>query len=351
MRKKYTIKDIAELAGVSKGTVDRVIHKRGKVSEKALNDVNKILAEIDYKPNLIARNLKNSKVYSICVLLPDYNLDNYWLACKEGISLVKSEFASFDIDIKTILYRPKDVVSFISKSNDIINLKPDAVLMVPLFRKESEVIINSLAEQDITVSIINNNIPNNHVFNFVGQDLVKSGRIAAKLFDLILNKGKVAILHIGTNFKNATYFQEKEKGFKEFIKQSNTAIETVTITYTSEDLEKNLIDFLQKNQDVKGVFVTNSKTYKVGKVFNKHNINHIKLIGYDLLEENIHYLNNNTIQFLIHQNAKHQTFLGLSNLIEHFIFSKKAPKQNLLPINIINSENLESYTQKKAVYE
>ena len=62
MKKNYTIKDIAELAGVSKGTVDRVIHKRGKVSSKALEQVNKVLDQIEYKPNPIAKSLKNNKV-------------------------------------------------------------------------------------------------------------------------------------------------------------------------------------------------------------------------------------------------------------------------------------------------
>ena len=61
MKKNYTIKDIAELAGVSKGTVDRVIHKRGKVSSKALEQVNKVLDQIEYKPNPIAKSLKNNK--------------------------------------------------------------------------------------------------------------------------------------------------------------------------------------------------------------------------------------------------------------------------------------------------
>jgi len=78
MDKKYTIKDIAELAGVSKGTVDRVLHQRGKVSDKAQESVEKILKEIDYQPNPIARNLKNNKVYRICVLLPDPKEDAYW---------------------------------------------------------------------------------------------------------------------------------------------------------------------------------------------------------------------------------------------------------------------------------
>ena len=62
LMKKYTIKDIATLAGVSKGTVDRVLHNRGKVSEEALDKVNKILKEIDFQPNPIARNLKNNKM-------------------------------------------------------------------------------------------------------------------------------------------------------------------------------------------------------------------------------------------------------------------------------------------------
>ena len=50
MNKKLTIKDIAQLSGVSKGTVDRVLHNRGKVSQKALDSINAVLEQIDYEP-------------------------------------------------------------------------------------------------------------------------------------------------------------------------------------------------------------------------------------------------------------------------------------------------------------
>ena len=53
--KNIRIKDIAKLAGVSVGTVDRVLHNRGRVSDDALQKVTAVMNQIDYKPNLIAR--------------------------------------------------------------------------------------------------------------------------------------------------------------------------------------------------------------------------------------------------------------------------------------------------------
>jgi len=69
--KNIRIKDIATLAGVSTGTVDRVLHKRGRVSKAAEEKVRKILDEIDYKPNPIARSLGSNKKYKIIALIPD----------------------------------------------------------------------------------------------------------------------------------------------------------------------------------------------------------------------------------------------------------------------------------------
>ena len=57
MAEKIRIKDIAERAGVSVGTVDRVLHKRPNVSEVALKKVEKVLKEMNYQPNVYASAL------------------------------------------------------------------------------------------------------------------------------------------------------------------------------------------------------------------------------------------------------------------------------------------------------
>ena len=63
--KNVRIKDIAQLSGVSVGTVDRVLHNRGRVSEEALKKVLTVLDQIEYKPNVIARTLGSNKTYTI----------------------------------------------------------------------------------------------------------------------------------------------------------------------------------------------------------------------------------------------------------------------------------------------
>ena len=64
------IKDIAERAGVSVGTVDRVLHNRPNVSKKALEKVNKALEEMDYQPNMYASALAYNKSYKFfCIIV------------------------------------------------------------------------------------------------------------------------------------------------------------------------------------------------------------------------------------------------------------------------------------------
>ena len=69
----------------------------------------------------------------------------------------------------------------------------------------------------------------------------------------------------------------------------------------------------------------------------------LKLIGYDMLDENIHYMRKGVINFLIHQNPKRQAFLGINHLVGHLILKKQAPAHDLLPLEIISPENINSY--------
>ena len=346
MDKKYTIKDIAQMAGVSKGTVDRVLHKRGKVSDEALNKINEVLNVINYEPNLIARNLKNNKVYRICILLPDPKIDPYWQSCINGIEDAIQEYRAYNFSIETFFFNPEGKKSFLKVNETVQEMQPDAVLLPPLFYKETLEVIKKYEELNIIVNTFNNQVQSDSIKGFVGQDLFKSGRVAARLLDLLLKKGQIAVIHIDESIKNAIHMQEKEKGFRNYFSEKEKQdYEITTLKLKSPNVEINFTNFLNENPNLAGIFISTSKAYQLAKIISEKKIKKIAIIGYDLVENNVHFLNQGVIDFLIYQNQKKQTYLGVTSIIEFFLFNKEIPNTILLPIDIVNSENASFYVE------
>ncbi|EAQ99731.1 LacI family DNA-binding transcriptional regulator [Maribacter sp. HTCC2170] len=341
--KKHTIKDVAELAGVSKGTVDRVLHKRGKVSKKAYEKVDRALKELDFIPNPIARNLKNNKIYKIAVLLPDSNLDPYWKPARKGIKSAAQEFKPFGVLVEEFLYNPYDKESFIHRSNEAMNVDPDVVLMAPLFQEESIKVYELCKERKVLLALFNNYIDSIQGEFFIGQDLEQCGRIGANLIDKMVKKDyEIAIIHINME----PHMQLKENGFRNYFKELGYQENKLTIkrfnTSNLANFENEVFSFIKTNPNIKAFFVTNSKVHLLVAELQKFKFK-CTVVGFDLLDENIKYLENGEIDFLIHQKPKRQAYLGVGYLAEYFLFGKPVPTQRFLPIDIITSENVKYY--------
>lgn len=70
---KYTINDIATLAGVSKATVSRVINNSKPVSSQIRERVLKVTNDTGFQPSQLARSLSNKETKLIGVILPDFS--------------------------------------------------------------------------------------------------------------------------------------------------------------------------------------------------------------------------------------------------------------------------------------
>lgn len=345
-KKKYTIKDIAQMAGVSKGTVDRVLHKRGKVSKEAHEKVNSVLNEIDFQPNPIARTLKKNKIYRICVLMPDCQIDPYWKPAEEGIKKAIKEFKPFGVLVDKFLYHPHERQSFEIKSKEILASKPDVVLMAPLFQDESIKVLEECRENKIRTALFNNYINTLNDEIFIGQDLYQSGKVAGGLIDkTVRDEAKVAIVHIDKE----AHMQLKENGFMSYFEERGKPKRQFIIqSFASSDQGKfncEVLSFLKQNPDISAIFITNSKAHRFIEVLQEKNTK-VSVVGYDLLKENISYLRDGQIEFLIHQKPKRQAYLGISYFAEYFLFGKKVPGQMLLPIDIVTAENVNYYLEE-----
>src|SRR6185369_6048537 len=128
-------------------------------------------------------------------------------------------------------------------------------------------------------------------------------------------------------------------------------IESLNRTSSSDFSFKKKLALLLNKPDLKGIFVSSSKGTETAASFLKsHGKNGIRLVGYDLLEKNIEYLNLGIIDFLIHQKPEQQAFEGISCLANHLIFKKEIKPINLFPLEVITRQNLSSYLVDHAEY-
>lgn len=344
--KTIRIKDIARLAGVSIGTVDRVLHKRGKTSQEATTKVLSVLQKMDYKPNFIARNLGSNRQLRIATLIPNAPADEYWIECEKGLKDAANDWGHFNLSIEPYLFDLDNSTSFTKAAQALLRAKPDGVLMAPLFHSEALAIVKTFADQAIPFVTINTEITEDNGISFIGQNAFQSGRLAAELLYLrnppYEEAATYAILHINEDIDNSIHLIEKERGFREFFKEAGGSnVVTLSIVDVEGKDFIGALDDLLGRRTLKGIFVSTSKAFEVAdRMIDKRKVS---LVGYDLLSKNLDYLKKGLIDFLIHQNPRRQAVQGINTLSNYLVFRKQAKQRDFFPLEVITRENLQSY--------
>ncbi|OKL40544.1 LacI family transcriptional regulator [Pontibacter flavimaris] len=351
MNKVVRIKDIAEKANVSTGTVDRVLHNRGRVADDVRQRVLKIAEELNYKPNILARALVNNKIYQIAALIPDPAYDRYWKAPQEGIEKAEEELQQYGMRVTQFCFDPFNAESFVKEADKVASRSFDGILVAPVFYRQSLAYFSKWRRQGIPFVLFNTQIPNYEPLMYIGQDSYQSGFLAAKLLHYgNQEKGSFLVAHIEEDVANSSHLISKEQGFVDyFVTQELEGKYNVVQVDVQGGGKQSIIQQLDKvlkdTPDIRGVFVTNSKAHIMADYLAQKKLQHVHLVGYDLIEENLAHLNTNHINFLINQNPRGQGYWGIQGLADHLIFKKKNNPIKYLPLDIITKENLHYYIE------
>lgn len=343
--KKLRIKDIATLAGVSSGTVDRVIHNRGQVTEENRLKILKIIDELDYKPNLLARSLANKRKYLFVSLCPEYCSPNdYWKAPDNGIERAAREINDYNISVKRFYFDQFSAKSYIKQLRLIRDQNPDGVLISPVFRKETIDFVSELDKKQVPYIFLDSNLDGLNNISYLGQNSFQSGFLAARLLHYsIPPESSVIILKVGGP-ETSNQSMRREEGIQSFFREqgkSHTWMHRDLDPANSESLHQ--FSNLLKDNHLKGIIAVNSKAFEVATLLQQNGNQGINLIGYDLLPENIRFLKEGFISFLIAQRPEYQGYKGIISLFDHIVLKTTIEKNNYLPIDILTSENIDYY--------
>ncbi|TAL80002.1 MAG: LacI family transcriptional regulator [Bacteroidetes bacterium] len=348
-QKKARIKDIARLAGVSIGTVDRVLHDRGEVADKTRQKVQKILKETNYSPNLMAQVLKSKKQFNLVSLLPDPTDDNpFWQKHPLGIARAMEELDPFPVTLNQETFDMQLEADFQKKTKSVIKLKPDGVLLAPIFKSESMAFCSLLAKEKIPFVFIDGFIENTEFLAYIGEDIYQSGRVAGQLIDIVTSqKDDILIVTIAKNIQNVHHLNNRTQGFLSYFQNSgiNKGRKiNISIPEPSSDSVRIALDkILIENPGIGSIFITGSRSYLIASYLEEKGLKSLNLIGYDLLDINVRYLKSGTTRFLIGQRPEEQSYKGIKKLFEFLSLHKIPDKIEYLPTDIVTSENVDFF--------
>jgi LacI family transcriptional regulator len=348
---RIRIKDIADMANVSPGTVDRVIHNRGGVAPESKERIEKILKELDFRPNKMAQMLAIKKDNRIVCILPETKKGGYWHDVIKGIKRAEQESADYRVQIELLHFDQYDAVTLGKTMEHLMEMNPDGVVLAPFFRRETLKLTKELEERRIPFVFMDSNVNSAQSLAYYGQHSHRSGYMAAKLmFNGLPEKSTILLVHMlrgGAVSANQT--ATREEGFVSYIEKHSLEekYNIMRVDIHAENEEENfskLDEILKSTPDIRGAISFNSRIYRIADYIEEHKLKNIRVIGYDLLERNVRHLKHGTVECLIAQRPQLQGYYGVMALTNYLVFDH-TPSSPIcyMPIDILFKENIEDY--------
>ena len=331
---------------MSIGTIDRVLHKRKGVSKITEEKVRRIIEELDYKPNIFAKHLRLSRTFTFGIMMPEPSQDSmYWSLPIKGIGRAHQELAPQKVKVRYFYYDKYSETSFNKVSRHVIAAHLDGLLIAPVLSKIFDQFIKEIPE-NLPYVFFDSFIPNANYVSYIGQDSFQSGTLSARLMQLLIKEeGSVAVLRV---LPEDYHIDDRVNGFLSFCRRCphiESKVYEIDGNKSGEVRNKIFKRIISENNKLRGIFVTNASTHQIAEYIKSQSLQgKIHIIGYDLIEENIRYLRDGVIDFLISQQSEKQGYEGLYSLYRHVVLKVPVEKKIMMQLDIVTSENIDYYT-------
>ncbi len=345
---KVTIKQVAETAGVSRGTVDRVLNGRPYVKEEKRKKVLDAIEQLGYEKNWAAKALgMQNNIKKIAFILPKLESKGFIDDIYRAIKQAKKELSSFGIELidRQCQTRMQDnkasAQEYIQIFDEIAQQSVDGIIVYamdhPLIRDR----INELVQDGIPVIAVNSDIHDCKRVCFIGDDEYRNGRIAGELLIKCADLNK-DILVITASYR---YYSSKARinGFCDiFAEQGNIPGKyEIFECYNSYEMTYAVVlENLKKNPNIRTIYLSTENVLGCIDAIRESDLAYpITLICHGSVEYYKKLVVQNDITFLIAQNVFEQGYRSIE-VMRDMVFYKQYPEQDSLytPPSIVCKE-------------
>lgn len=326
-----TLKQIAELAGVHKSTVDKVIHNRPGVSDAKRQQIRRLLDEYGYESNPLAKALNyQKKKMTAAVVLPNVDAMPF---LKQGMELVRHDFNSFNVDISYYHTSYSDAEGQARLLRKLCRDHVSGIVLAPIDSPPVREAMAELEQQGIPVVAVNSDVDAPYLC-YVGQDMEQSGRIAARMSALFLpNGGNIAII----SSRNMKAVQQREEAFVQYLPHccSNLHIlQTLYIRETTEDACQKTASLLEQCPSLDALFITCGNVADICRTIQEHG-RRLTIICYEKYPAIMSLVKSGEIACTLNGALSEQGRLSMRLLFEKLIYDKSPVRRTFYTKNEI----------------
>ena len=322
---KITINDIARRTGLSKGTVDRVLHNRGEVSRKSYERVMEVIRELGYEPNVYASLLAKGKKHLVAVLIPASEPGSFWELAASGIGRGVDPVTAAGVEAVSFPYDQYDIESFRAACAEVLAAEPSGVVLAPIFQGETEAFTGKLSESGIPYCFIDSR-PDSSGQNIRGALIVRIRRDRYQQSDPTVNR---------------------RAGFLDYMLENapDCKIDNVFVDPNDPEGIYTILDgYFAEHQEVRHIVMFNSRIHLLVPWLAAHPDPERRVVGFDNLKANMDALRDGTVSVLIGQRPDEQVRLAIEALAKHALLGKApARKDNFMHMDILTRYNVEDY--------
>jgi len=327
MKKKVTIREVAEAAGVSISTVHQALNGKSGVSEATRQHIRGIAGMMGYQPNSIASSLKR-KTRRIVILLPAEGGSNryYYPPVWQGVRdyLVKAE--DMNLECTELAYYEKGLrdSKIMERLRGMIEEKRvDGLLTVGHMNAFNEQEWQQLHEAGVAVTLLSSPNPMSESLCCIQPDYDVIGRTMAELILGHIPRFGSILLCAG-NPKWAAH-SLIVRGFDAYLRENN-ASNLVYYNHSwdmAEDSYREILREVSRPDVAACCSVLSQSSVLMGRALEESGkAGTVFAVGSDLSEENIDRLRRGILHNLIQKNPYAQGYLGTKMLAEYLTQGK-----------------------------
>lgn len=325
-----TIQQIADLAGVSRGTVDRALNQRGRIAPDVAQRIQAIADELGYVTR--TRKAMEERPAVKIGVVTQLARASFMREINRGIQKAKEELVERGVSVLI-----KEVISVDGDEQfraieELVDKGIQGLAVMPVESEKVRARLNRLTDESgIPVVTFNSDIVGTRRSCFVGMDNRQSGKAAAGLMG-IMTGGKGKILIITGSFSNPVN-NSRVDGFIEEVKKTYPELEIAGVQASfdeTDEVERIIGNTMMAVSGITGILVVSGGQAGVAKAFDNLKPDRRPfVIIYDRTPKNERLLKEDIADFLIDQNGYFQGYQPLQILADMILKEKRPEKEYL----------------------